>query len=50
MSGIFGTFCNSIHTQDKNKKKLILWNNAYGRDAKQIFEKNNIQIGCCLQI
>ena len=28
MSGIFGTFCNSIHTQDKNKKKLILWNNA----------------------
>lgn len=39
MSGIFGTFCNSIHTQDKNKKKLILWNNAYGRDAKQIFEK-----------
>lgn len=50
MSGIFGTFCNSIHTQDKNKKKLILWNNAYGRDAKQIFEKNNIQIGCCLQM
>ena len=50
MSGIFGTFCNSIRTQDKNKKKLILWNNAYGRDAKQIFEKNNIQIGCCLQM
>ena len=24
---------------NKNKKKLILWNNAYGRDAKQIFEK-----------
>lgn len=46
MSGIFGAF--TKQSKDAvNIEKALLWNQAYGKDAKDTYSNNPIHIGCC---
>lgn len=51
MSSIFGYFTikNPISNTDNEKKSLLLWNRAYGRNAEDTMTKDNCFMGCCFE-